>query len=290
VSGLHLPAYAAAASGAFADHGIEIEFVDCVSTPGGGLTAWSAMIAAVADGDADLALTSVAYLLAGQTAARGLPSARFAAVFHQENPLAALVRHDSPLRLPADLAGAKVAASGSWYLRELESGLEHLGLPPLTRVEVDGDPRAALRAGELDLIPGWADMLPSYSGEGLRLRTIPLEVEAYTTGLVAADRLELDVIVRARDALVAGYHLQREQPRLGIESIRRAVPKLSENHLSIGWSAFEPYAFARAEPLAMSEERWRRTIDYTAATHGLPTPSPERVYRPELVASALARV
>lgn len=290
VSGLHLPAYAAADAGSFADHGIEIELVDCVSTPGGSLAAWSAMITAVSEGVADLALTSVAYMLAGQTAARGRLAARFAAVFHQESPLAALVRHDSSFRSPADLAGAKVAQSGSWFLRELEGGLEHLGLPPLTRVEAPSDARAALRDGEIDLIPGWADMLPSYDREGVRIRTVPLDVDAYTTGLVAADRLALDVVVRARDALVAGYHLHREHPQLGIDAVRRRLPRLSEDHLSVGWSVFEPYAFARAEPLAMDPERWWRTIDYTAATHGLPSLSADQVYHPDLVAPAIARV
>ncbi len=151
------------------------------------------------------------------------------------------------------------------------------------------DARAALRDGELDLIPGWVDMVPSYSGGRLQIRAIPLEVDAYATGLVAADRLPLDVVMRAREALVAAYHLQREHPRLGIDAVRRHVPRLSEDHLSTGWSVFEPYAFARAELLGMDAERWRRTIDYTAATHGLPSLSAEQVYRPELAAPALAR-
>ncbi|MDQ6778206.1 MAG: ABC transporter substrate-binding protein [Actinomycetota bacterium] len=286
VSGLHLPAYAAADHGVFADHGIEVEFVDCVKTPGGSLGAWSAMVSAVADGEADFALTSVAYLLAGQSAAEGRLAARFAAVFHQRNPIAALVASDSRLRSQDDLAGTRIAATGSWYVEELEGALAQLGLPPLTAVDAPSDVRAALGAGEIDLIPGWVDMSPSYSREGLEIRAIPLEGDAYATGLVAADRLALELVSRMRDALADGYQLQRKHPELGIDALRSRFPGISEHHLRTAWSVFEPYAFARAEPLAMDAERWQRTIDYTAATHGLPSLPAEQIYRQDLVAPA----
>jgi ABC-type nitrate/sulfonate/bicarbonate transport system substrate-binding protein len=288
VSSLHLPAYAAADEGVFAEHGLEIEFLPCISTTGGTLENWSAMIRAVADGEADLALTSVAYMLGGQTLARGALAARFVAVFHQRNPLAALVLSDSPLRSQADLLGPRVAA-GSWYVAELAGALRTLGLPPMTVVDApSGDLRGAVRDGELDLIPGWVDMLPGYSRDGLEFRAVGLEVDAYATGLVAADRLPADVVQRVIAALRAGYRLQREQPELGILALRRELPSLSEPHLSTAWSLFEPYAFADSEPLAMDADRWRRTIAYTSATHDLPGLPAEQVYRPELAAPAAA--
>jgi ABC-type nitrate/sulfonate/bicarbonate transport system substrate-binding protein len=286
VSGLHLPAYAAADHGVFAEHGIEVEFVNCVKSPGGSLEAWSAMATAVAEGEADFALTSVAYLLAGQTAAGGQLAARFAAVFHQRNPIAALVAGDSRLRSPEHVLGPRVAATGSWFIQELEGVLAHMGLPAATVVEAPRDVVAALDDGRLDVIPGWVDMSPSYSREGLEIRAIPLEAEAYATGLVAADRLTLELVARMRDALAAGYELQREHPELGIEALRRRVPAISEAHLSTAWSVFEPYAFGGPEPLAMDAERWQRTIDYTTATHALPRLPAEQVYRPELLAPA----
>jgi ABC-type nitrate/sulfonate/bicarbonate transport system substrate-binding protein len=286
VSGLHLPAYAAADHGLFAEHGIEVEFVDCVNTPGGSLEAWSAMATAVADGEADFALTSVAYLLAGQAAAEGRLATRFAAVLHQRNPLAALVASGSRLLTQDDLVDVKVAASGSWYVQEMNAALEHLGLPPATMVDAPSDVRAALRDGEIDLIPGWVDMSPTYSRDGLEIRAIPLEVEAYATGLAAADRLAPELVARMRDALVAGYHLQREHPELGIDALRRRLPAISTEHLSTAWSVFEPYAFAGLGPLAMDAERWQRTIDYTSAAHGLPSLPAEQVYRQELLTPA----
>ncbi len=289
VSGLHLPAFAAADAGLFAEQGLEVEFVSCVAPSAGSLLGWSEMITAVAAGEAEFALTSVAYLLAGQAAAEGSLAARFAAVFHQRNPIAALVARDSGLREPQDLPGRRLAARGSWYVQELEGAVAELGLAPLKRVEPTQEIVAALASGEVDVIPGWVDMTPSYSKEDREVRAIALELDGYATGLVAADRLALDLVSRMRDALAAGYELQREQPELGIAAFRRRAPGISEQHLRTGWAAFEPYAFGGPEPLSMDSERWRRTIEYTAATHGLSGVPAEQVYRPELLAPALER-
>jgi hypothetical protein len=248
VSGLHLPAYAAADSGLFAEQALEVEFVDMVTPSDGSLGAWSAMVGAVAEGDVDFALTSVANLLAGQTAADGGLAARFAAVFHQRNPIAALVAGDSTLHEVEDLESPKLAASASWLVQEFEGALTHLGLAPPTVV---GPPR-----------------------------------DGYATGLAAADRLALELVSRMRDGLAAGYELQREHPELGIEAFRRRCPGISETHLRTGWSVFEPYASGRPEPLSMDAERWQTTIDYTSAAHGLPSLPAEQVYRPELLAPA----
>jgi hypothetical protein len=109
---------------------------------------------------------------------------------------------------------------------------------------------------------------------------------AYTTGLVAADRLAPELVSRMRDALATGYELQRDHPELGIEALRRGVPSISEDHLRTAWSLFEPYAFAHPGPLSMDAVRWKTTIDYTCAIHGLPTPPAELVYRQELLTSA----
>ncbi len=286
VSGLHLPAFAAADAGLFAGEGLDVEFLGCVSPSGGSLRAWSEMISAVAAGEAEFALTSVAYLLAGQAAAEGRLAARFAAVFHQRNPIAALVASNSGLREPEDLSGRKLAARGSWYVEELEGAVAELGLAPLTRVAPTQEIIAALASGEVDAIPGWVDMTPSYSKEGREVRAIALQLDGYATGLVAADRLAPELVSRMRDALAAGYELQHEQPEVGIAAFRRRFPGVSEQHLRTGWSQFEPYAFAGPAPLSMDAERWQRTIDYTAATHGLANIPAERVYRPELLAPA----
>jgi len=107
VSGAHLPAFAAAEGGLFAEQGLEVEFVPAAATPDWTLRGFTSRVKAVAAGDAEFALTSVAYLLAAQGDAGGRLLARFVAVSHQRNPIVAVVRDDSDLEVPADLAGVR---------------------------------------------------------------------------------------------------------------------------------------------------------------------------------------
>lgn len=287
VSGLHLPAFAAADAGIFAEHGLDVEFVDCVPAADRSLGGYSVTLKALAGGVAEFALSSVAYLLAGQTEADGRLGARFAAVFHQRNPIAGLVLEDSNLREPADLAGRRVAGQNrSWFAQELQGALAHEGLEPARVVELAAGSRAALERGEIDAIPAWVDMTPGYRG-GVPIRAIPLDIEVYATGLVAADHLPLGLVSRMRDAVAAGYELQREQPEVGITAFRRRFPNISEDHLRAGWSVLEPYVFDGPRPGSMDVERWQATIDYTAAAHNLSAFPAERIYRPELMASTM---
>jgi hypothetical protein len=54
------------------------------------------------------------------------------------------------------------------------------------------------------------------------VRPIGLDIETYATGLLAADRLPLEIVTRMRDAFVAGYQLQLEQP-----AFRRRFPDIN---------------------------------------------------------------
>ncbi|MDQ6751795.1 MAG: ABC transporter substrate-binding protein [Actinomycetota bacterium] len=288
VSGLHLPAYAAAEGGLFAEQGLEVEFIDCVTVPERGLRGYGTTLKALAGEQAEFALSSVAYLLAARSEAETELGARFAAVFHQRNPIAAMVAADSDLHQPEDLPGRRTAsATGNWFVREYAGALAHMGFGAPDLVEPPEDVHAALREGDIDVIPAWVDMLPGYSKQG-PVRAVALDFEVYATGLVAGDRLPLELVLRMRDALAAGYELQREQPELGIAAFRRHCPQRTEEHLRIGWSAIEPYVFDGRGPGSMDAERWRATIDYTVAAHGLSASAPEQVYRPELLAPALA--
>lgn len=285
VTGMHLPAFAAAEAGVFAEHDLDVDIVDCASAPDWTLQGFAARPRAVAAGDADFALTAVPYLLAAQTAARGALPVRFAAVAHQRNPIVGIVHEDSDLREPADLPGARAARwSMPWFAQEYAGALRHMGLGRPAIVETAGDLDAALEAGEIDVIPTWMDMTLHHRRSGLPLRAIPLDIDVYATGLVAADRLPLELVARMRDALVAGYELCREQPALGIAAFRRRFPDISEQHARANWSLFEPYAFDGAPPGAMEADRWRATIEYTAATHGLAMLAPDQICRPELLA------
>ncbi len=287
VSGLHLPAFAAAEGGLFAEQGLEVEFVDCARAPDWSLRGFSARVKAVGAGEADFALSSVAYLLAAQADAHGRLPARFAAISHRRNPIAAIVREGSVLGEAADLPGSRAASwSIPWFTQEYAGALAYMGLGPPVVVERSRDLEAALERGEVDVIPTWMDMTLHYRKLGLPIRAIPLEIEVYTSGLVAADRLPLELVSRMRDAFVAGYELQLAQPELGIAAFRRRFPEVSEEHIAANWALFEPSAFAGAPPGSMEADRWQATIDYTATTHGLPALPAERIYRPELLAPA----
>jgi len=243
VSGLHLPAFAAAEGGLFAEQELEVEFVDCARAPDWSLRGFTARPKAVAAGDADFALSSVAYLLAAQTELNGRLPVRFAAVSHQRNPIVAIVRGDSHLAEPEDLPGARAARwTIPWYAEAYAGALDHMGLAAPVFVDAP-KPDAALWSGEVDVIPTWMDMTLYHHKPGRPIRTVPLDIEVYTTGLVAADRVPLELITRMRDAFVAGYDLQREQPEPGIAAFRRRFPDISEDHIRANWSPFEPYAF-----------------------------------------------
>ena len=287
VSGLHLPAFAAVEGGLFAQRGLEVEFVDCARAPDWTLRGFAARPKAVGSGDVDFALTSVAYVLAAQNELGGHMGARFVAVSHQRNPIAAIVREDSGLERPADLQGLRASRwSMPWFAQEYVGALSYLGLEP--SVLVDGrHPDAQLQLGEVDVIPTWVDMTLSHVDKGYAVRPIALDIETYSTGLLAADRLPLELVTRMRDAFVAGYRLQLERPELGIAAFRRRFPDISEQHIRDNWALFAPYAFDGGAPGAMHADRWQTTIEHTAATHGLSAFPAERILRPELLSPAV---
>jgi len=298
---MHLPAFAAAEAGLFAEQGLEVEFVGGPPIPDMTLRGLSQRVNAVAEGHADFALTAVAYLLCAQTDAGATVAARFAAVAHQRNPIAAVVREDAHIHEPADLRGARAARwSIPWFTQEYVGTLERMGLPgakvTVTSASADLETQRglnrALRDGKIDVIPTWMDMTPyhrepEFTDAGFPTRVIPLDIDVYSTGLLAADRLPLDLVARMRDAFVAGYEVQRDDPEPGIAAFRRRFPSISETHIRRNWALFESYAFDRARPGSMDAARWQATIDHTAATHGLSVFPPQTLYRPELLTPAL---
>lgn len=284
LSGVHLPAFAAAEGGLFADRGLEVEFVDLIHAPDFSLQGFAMRPKAVAAGRADFALTSVAYLLAAQTATGGRLPVRFAAISHQRSPLCGIVRDDSELSDAQHLAGRRAARwRMPWFTADFAGALEHIGIEAPVIVDVSEDLDAALGRGEIDVIPTWIDMIFHHRSAGFPIRSIPLDVDVYTTGLVAADRLAPELISSVREAFVAGYDLQLEQPDVGIAGFRRRYPDVSEAHIRASWSRFQPYAFDRVPPGTMDADRWEMTIEHTAKTHGLSTFPGERLYRPELL-------
>lgn len=285
VGGMHLPAFAAAEGGLFADRGLEVQFVPAARAPDYSLSGFTARVKAVAAGDADLALTSVAYLLAAQTEAAGRLPVRFVAVCHQRNPIVGVVREDSGLHAPRDLACARAARwCIPWYTQEYAGAMEALGLDAPRIVDVPGDLDHALGSGEVDVIPTWMDMTLYHLDAGFGVRAIPLDLPVYSTGLVAADHLDDEVAGQVRDAFVAGHQLQRENPEVGLAGFRRRFPDISEDHVRANWKLYASYAFDGGLPGSMDPDRWQDTVAYTARTHALPSVPAEQLYRPQFAA------
>ncbi len=285
---MHLPAFAAASEGLFAARGLEVEFVPSANAA-----------EAVAAGAADFALTSAVHLLAAQHGAAGHLPVRFVATFHQRNPIVAVVRADSGRRTPQDLAGARAARwTIPWFAQEYAGVLDAMGVEAPVLIDTPGGLDQAIGSGRVEVLPMWMDdttparingMVLHHHGEHFEVRAIPLDLPVYSTGLVAADRVPDDVVRRMRDALAVGHDLQREQPGPGLAGFRRCFPDVSEEHARVNWALYAPYAFDGVLPGAMDAERWQNTIAHTAKTHGLSALPGEQVYRPELLAPALAR-
>ncbi|MBA3746123.1 MAG: ABC transporter substrate-binding protein [Solirubrobacterales bacterium] len=285
VGGMHLPAFAASAGGLFAEHGLEVEYVRATSA-----------CEAIAAGDADFGLTSAVHVLTAHARAQRTLPVRFVATFHQRNPIVGVVRDDSGLRTPEDLAGARAARWGSpWYTVEYAGALEYLGLAAPVVVDTPGSLDHALGAGDVDVLPMWMDqttpakamgMMLYDAGEGYDVRTIALDIPVYSTGLVAADRLPAEVVRGVRDAIAAGHELQRRERALGMAAFLRCFPEVTEQHAQVNWELYEPYAFDGVPPGGMQADRWRATIAYVSRTHGLASLPEEQVLRPELVRPA----
>jgi len=231
----------------------------------------------LARGDADFCVTGAYYFLAA-----GPVAARFVLTLAQRSPMAAMVRADSDLRAPADLAGRRVAVGKlPWIVAEYEAALDLLGVGPPERVAVD--PTATHRAlgrGEIDVSPAWADALHVVGRRGdVDVRAIPVGPEVYTTGVVAADHVPDDVVGRMHAAVVAALEDQRRDPARGLDELARRYPDIDPGDALDGWRLLEPYAFAPPGPATMDPERWRRTVELAVATHGLPPRPPGAVFR-----------
>jgi len=288
VSGMHLPAFAASEGGLFAERGLEVEYVAAAATANAA--------EAVAAGDADFALTSAVHLLAAQTNAAGSLPIRFVANFHQYNPIAGVVREDSGRRTPQDLGGARAARwSIPWYAQEYAGALDRMGIAAPVIVETPGGLDQAIGSGEVEVLPMWMDdttpavingLILHHAGESFGVRAIALPIPVYSTGLIAADRVPLEVVCLMREALAAGHDLQRDRPAPGLAGFQRWFPDVSEEHVRVNWSLYAPNAFdGGSPPGTMHAERWQDTIVHTARTHGVTALPGERVYRPELVAT-----
>jgi ABC-type nitrate/sulfonate/bicarbonate transport system substrate-binding protein len=170
-------------------------------------------------------------------------------------------------------------------IAEFMAAMAALGLdaPELVPVDYSQAP-AAMGRGEVDMVCDFVDLLPRVRRQsGIDVRAVPLGLDVYSSGLVAADRLPDDLVVRMRAAVAAALERQREDPEGGLDQLALRYPDADPLEALEGWSLVEPNIFTGAVPGQSDRDTWARTIEFVAGAHGLPAPPPETVYRPELI-------
>lgn len=248
-----------------------------------------ANVARVAAGGADLCLTSMAHYLRARAADPDL-AARFVAAVVRRTPMAGLVAADSPLSQPADLAGRRLGGpADSRLVAEYQQCLAHLELAPSVLVPIDyGEAPAALGRGEVDVVPDFVDLVPRTRRQaGIPVRAVPFGFELYSSGLVAADRLPLDVVLRVRAAVAEALQRQREDPKAGLPELARRYPEADPADALEGWSLVEPNIFTGPPPGVSEPGTWTASVRFTSSALGLEPPVPEAVFRPETVGPTL---
>jgi hypothetical protein len=240
----------------------------------------------VADGRADVCLTSVNHYVAAREQFGEL-AARFVAVISRRQPIAGLVRTDSPLRTPHDLAGRRLGGS-------LENGLtrEFLGALDLLRVEppelvempYDEGPGAVAR-GEVDLIADFAELAPRAAAQaGTPIRPIRVGGPFYASGIVAGEHVDDSTVSGLRSALVDVLGQQRQDASAGLTELARRYPGVQADVAVASWRLAAESIFT-GEPVGeMSAERWAATLDHATRVHHRPPLSATSVYRARFLA------
>lgn len=199
--------------------------------------------------------------------------------------MSAFVVDGSPISTPAGLAGGRLGApETSRLVNEFRAGMAMLGLaqPVLVPLDYSLAP-AALATGEIDMVCDFADLLPRVRRQaGVAVRGVPLGLEVYSSGLVAADRIPADVVARLQSAIAAALEAQRADPRAGLDQLAARYPEADPAEAVEGWRLAAPNIFTGPTPGSSDPETWARTISHLACAHGLPAPDPESVFRPEL--------
>ena len=105
----------------------------------------------------------------------------------------------------------------------------------------------------------------------------------YASGLVAADRLPLELVERVRDALIEALTQHRAAPEVAVDALVERYPDADPDEALEGWHLIEPLIFTEHGVASMTEELWQRSLDYTARVHRIAAPDCDSVVRRELL-------
>jgi ABC-type nitrate/sulfonate/bicarbonate transport system substrate-binding protein len=272
-----MPYLRAARDGLFERHGLAVDLLEPASS---GVD----NIMRVADGGSDFTLTSVAYFVKAASLRPDL-AARFAAVITQRSPMAAVVLEDSSIGSFDDLPAARVGGRGHGGLHtEYLGALAHLGFAPSPVVDVDyDDAPAALCDGTIDVMGDFVDLQPKIRRIAGPVRALPFGIDVYASGLVAADRVPLELVQRVRDALIEALTQHRAAPELAVDALVARYPDVDPGDALEGWRLIEPLIFTERGVGSMTADGWQRSLDYASHVHGVPRPDRDAAVRRDLM-------
>jgi hypothetical protein len=117
---------------------------------------------------------------------------------------------------------------------------------------------------------------------GLDVRSVPLGLDVYSSGLVAADRLPAALVERVTGAVLATLECQRHDPDRGLAEVVARCPRVVSDDARQGWRLVEPRIFTGERPGSMTDDGWAATVAYVSRAHGLVPVAVERVRRAEM--------
>lgn len=205
------------------------------------------------------------------------------ATIHQRSPLAAIVAAGSDISCPADLAGRRLARSDAtgWLPDELVAALADRGIAGPTIVPVGyGEPPRALGRGDVDIMATFLDTTTQRQPtSGIATRAIHVGHDMYASGLVAADRLDDDVVDRMVAAMRAAFERQQRDPEGGIEEFCRRFPETASDRARESWDLLASFVFTGPPCGSMRDDTWAQTLAWLAGVHGLAPPAVSTVVR-----------
>lgn len=240
----------------------------------------------LAAGGGDFGLAPIVYYLQAWAQEGDLP-VRYVLPVHKRNSIAGLVRADSSLSVAADLqdqmVGGPVGGAGlGWLMTEYGAAMLDAGLRPSPVVAMAySEAIDALGEGRIDAVPNLAELLPLVQRRaGVPLRAIPLGARVYSSGLLAADSVSAEVVTAMQAAVATTLERQRVEPTRGCDELVGRYPDVRPDDAVESWSRLEPFVFVGNEKAASaSSECWHRSMRYTAAVHGVPSPGSPWAWR-----------
>ncbi len=137
--------------------------------------------------------------------------------------------------------------------------------------------------GEVEIIGSWAEAIPVIRRRaGMPVRAIPFGPDIYTTGMVALDWVDADVVRRMVEAFREAVQHQRQNPLAGLDELCRRHPTVDADAVLEEWSILSGYLDAD-RPGLMDRTRWQRTLEHLCRTHGLAPVTVDDLCRPDLV-------